>query len=176
MKSMVMAFLASTLLGASVDAKQVEAKTTITPLHSVAVTDAAGLLLNGTLDVTQFMVQNGKYWAYCKVRGIFCGIDIEEMCVVPITIGDCDGGIREIQSPGNINPSVSENYTCDCIIINFQSCTVNRLTGTAIQLLPCQLRCTANEFPAEIICMISGGIREITTPMEQIASWMNQLL
>jgi len=171
---MVMAFLASTLLGASVSAKQVEAKTTINPLHSVPVTDAAGLLVNGTLDVTHFFVQNGTYWASCKVRGIFCGIDIEEICVVPITIGTCDGGIREIAT-GN-NATVPGKLTCDCIIINFQSCTVNRLTGAAIQLLPCQLRCTAYDFPAEIICIIDGGIREITTPMEQIVSWMNQLL
>ena len=175
MKSMVMAFLACTLLGASVNAKQVEAKTTtLNPLYSIPVTDAAGLLVNGTLEVTHFMVQNGTYYAACKVRGIFCGIPIEEICVTPITIGVCDGGIREIT--GNSNSSVPGNLTCDCIIINFQSCTVNRLTGTAIQLLPCQLRCTAYYFPAEIICMIDGGIREITTPMEQIVSWMNQLL
>jgi hypothetical protein len=88
-------------------------------------------------------------------------------------IGDCDGGIREIAATGE---TATSNTNCDCIIINFQSCTVNRLTGMAVQLLPCQLQCTANEFPVEIICLINGGIREITTPMEQIASWMNQLL
>src|SRR5690348_11909956 len=118
MKSMVMAFLACTLLGASVNAKQVEAKTTNNPLHSVQVSDAAGLLVNGTLDVSHFLVQNGRYWAYCKLRGIFCGIDINETCLVPITIGDCDGGIREIAATGE---TATSNTNCDCIIINFQS-------------------------------------------------------
>jgi hypothetical protein len=173
MKRMMMAFLGSILLITSANATttplQPVTKTTSNPLHCVQVTDVAGLLVNCTLDVSHFLTQNGRIWAVCKLRGICGGLPIDEDCLVPITIGDCDGGIREIATGGSTT-------NCDCIIITFNSCTVNRLTGAALELLPQQVRCTAQEFPAEIICQISGGIREVTTPVEQIAGWMNQLL
>src|SRR5690349_2631685 len=184
MKSMILAILGSIIMMNATQAKTTvpvlksTVAVTTNPLHSVRVNDMAGLLVNGTLDVTQFITQNGKLWAVCKLRGIFCGLPIDEDCLVPISIGDCEGGpIRELTSSSTLQPkSVSGNYHCDCLTIIFGNCTVRRLTGAVIELLPCQLQCTAANFPVQIICTINGGIREISTPIETIAGWMNELL
>ena len=91
---MMLAFLAGMFVLTSYTKKATPSPTTINPLHSVQISDAAGLLIDGALDVSQFVVNNGKIWAVCKLKGKIGALPIYEDCMVPITVGDCDGGIR----------------------------------------------------------------------------------
>jgi hypothetical protein len=139
----------------------------LNPLHSISVTDEAGLLTNGTLDVVSFVANNGSLWAVCKVRGICGGIDIDEDCICPIVVDPCD------EIPPRLNSDETNAFHCDCITIRFGSCTIRRLTGLCLNLNPANVQCTVNEFSATLLCTIHD------TPRFQtglLASLLNQLL
>jgi hypothetical protein len=141
---------------------------TTNPLHCVQVTDAEGRLVNGCYDVVRFAEQNGSLWAVCKLKGILDGVDIDEDCWVPITVGDCDGDIPpRLTSAGSFN--------CDCLVIRFGSCGIvnPRLTVT---VNPTQQSCTPADYPTQVICSIVTACGNVTNPRIVIASLMNQLL
>ena len=95
MKSLILALVSGIVLSSFSLEKNVAAgPKTLNPLHAVHVTDVAGLLTDGALDVSQFVVNNNRIWAVCKLKGIVGGLHIDVDCLVPITVGDCDGGIR----------------------------------------------------------------------------------
>jgi hypothetical protein len=178
MKSMFIA-LATTLVLTTGFTKKPNSAPNSSALHSIHVTDALGLLVNGTLDVTQFVCEDGLLWAKCKLRGTLSGLPIDEDCLVPVTVGDCDSGIRAPLALAGKNAVRTAAYKtggdCNCITINFGPCTVRRLTG-ALNLNPCQLVCTAEEYSSEVICGVSTGIRSVGFSNYQIAGLLNQLL
>jgi hypothetical protein len=175
MKSLILAFIGSMVLSAS-RATAIPAFAT-TSLHAVRVTDAAGLLTNGTLDVSHFTTNNGRLWAVCKLKGVIGNIDIDEDCLVPITVGDCDGGTPRltVKDAANEANAVEKPFHCDCITITFGSCSVNRLTFS-LNLLPQQLQCTVPEYPSDVLCTVNRLCLDPTSRIEYIADAMNRLL
>jgi hypothetical protein len=141
---------------------------TTNPLHCVHVTDVSGRLVNGCYDVTRFEEHDGSLWAVCKLKGICDGVDIDEDCYVPITVGDCDGEV-----PPRLTGSGT--FNCDCVVINFGSCSIvnPRLT---IDLNSSEQRCTPTDYPVDLLCSIVTACGSVTTPRIVIASLMNQLL
>ena len=167
MKRMFMATIGSILLFTSANARFTSTGTVIiNPLHSISVTDAAGLLTNGTLDVVSFVSNNGTAWAVCKLRGICGGIDIDEDCICPIEVGDCGIGPRL-----NLN-NETQPFHC-CVEIRFGTCTIRRVTGLILNLNPQNVQCTANDFEDHLLCDINGLPRILTG---QLVILLNQLL
>lgn len=138
------------------------------PLHCVQVTDVSGRLANGCYDVSRFEEHDGSLWAVCKLKGIYDGVDIDEDCIVPITVGDCDGEV-----PPRLSGSGS--FNCDCVMINFGSCSIVN-PRVAIDLNRTEQSCTTADYPADVLCSIVTACGSVTTPRSVIASLMNQLL
>src|SRR3954469_13402060 len=114
MMSMIMGLIGMISIS-SQGTKQVSPKVVTTnPLHCVHVTDVGGHLVNGCYDVSRFVEQNGSLWAVCKLKGTCDGVDIEEDCLVPITVGDCNGGLPRLTQSGG---------DCECLVIKFGNCT-----------------------------------------------------
>jgi hypothetical protein len=134
----------------------------------VHVTDAGGRLVNGCYDVSRFVEQNGSLWAVCKLKGICDGVEINEDCLVPITVGSCDGsGLPRLNTSGTTD--------CYCLLIKFGNCTVPtpRLT---VEVNATEQSCTPADYPAELICKIVSACGTIGTPRIVIVSMMNELL
>ena len=168
MKRIFMATFGSILLFTSANARFTSSvPVTINPLHSISVTDVAGLLTNGTLDVVNFFADNGSTWALCKVRGICGGIDIDDDCICPVEVGDC----VEIPPRLDLN-NAAQPFHC-CVDIRFGSCTIRRVTGLVLTLNPQNVQCTANDFDDDLLCTIHGTPRILTG---QLAALLNQLL
>ena len=60
MKSLILALTGAFILSSFSLQKNYSTPKTINPLHSVHVTDVAGLLIDGSLDVSQFITNNGR--------------------------------------------------------------------------------------------------------------------
>src|ERR1700730_17370729 len=135
MKSLFLALMGGMIMSSFSSEKAVPAPKMISPLHSVQVSDAAGLLVNGTLDVSQFITNNGRLWAICKLRGIVCGIGIDHDCVIPVTVGDCDGGIR-LTSAGQQTSTTGtpKIHDCECLTITFESCDITPAITPSLRL------------------------------------------
>src|SRR5689334_4629799 len=145
MKSMVMGLIGSIAMATS-GAKETTPAVTTNPLHCVQVTDVSGRLVNGCYDVSRFEEHDGSLWAVCKLKGVYDGVDIDEDCLVPITVGDCDGDI-----PPRLTGSGT--FDCGCLVISFGSCGIGnpRLTAAnpklTIETNPTEQRCTPTDYP-----------------------------
>ena len=163
-----MATIGSILLFTSANARfSSSTPATLSPLHSISVTDVAGLLSNGTLDVVNFFASNGSTWALCKVRGICGGVNIDEDCICPIEVGYCIEIPPRLDANNELQP-----YHC-CVDIRFGTCTIRRVTGLVLDLNPCNVQCTANDYEDELLCTIHGTPRILTG---ELVSLLNQLL
>ena len=170
MKRLFMAFIGSILLFTSANAKTTPPVVPVTnPLHSINVTDAAGLLTNGTLDVISFISSNGSTWAVCKLRGICGGIDIDEDCICPITVEPCD----DIPPRIAVNTLDAQSFHCDCIEIRFGPCDIRRVTGLILNLNPHNVQCTTRDFSSDLLCSIHNTPRIL---IAQLVALLNQLL
>jgi len=164
MMSVVMGFIG--MMTMLVPGTKKPAPVTTNPLHCVHVTDAGGHLVNGCYDVIRFVEQNGCLWAECKLKGTCDGVDIDEDCLIPITVGSCDGGIRL---------SGTETTGCDCLVIRFGNCVIANPRIT-VELNSTEQSCTPIDFPAQVICSIVTACGTVGTPRIVIANLMNQLL
>src|SRR5437763_1854138 len=117
MKSLAILFLGGLIFTSFKTEKPVTSPTAFNPLHAVQVTDAAGLLTDGVLDVSQCVYNNGRIWAVCKLMGIVGGIHIDHDCLVPITVGDCNGGIRFASDNVRSFKTNVANHDCECLTI-----------------------------------------------------------
>ena len=173
-----MALIGSIFILSTANAKSTFTFPTATnPLQSVSVTDASGYLSNGTLDVISFLSNNGSIWAVCKLRGIVDGINIDEDCICPVTIGDCvdipprlDMNSQDIKKIGPNEQS--KLFHCDCVVIRIGTCTIRRVTGN-IDLNPQNVECTVRDYSSELICLIHNTPRILTN---QLVTLLNQLL
>jgi len=181
MKSLFLLFIGGLALSSSKKERIAEHPTTINPLHSVAVYDAAGLLANGTLDVTQFVCNGGRIWATCKLRGICGGLQVDQDCLVPITVGDCDGGIRLTSDKERISTKAAATHDCECLTITFEGCTIT-VTPTlpvptpTLSILPQGIQCGVQDFPGDALCCANTLIGNPTSSIYDICSCMNRLL
>ena len=173
MKSVVMAFVGSIAMATSGNKAVPSATVATNPLHCVHVTDQGGRLVNGCYDVSRFVVSGGTLWAYCKLRGICDGVDIEKDCVVPIEVGDCDGsGLPRVGGATNVSTT---SYGCDCLKISFGTCGI-REVSFSLDLEPTDCSCTSADFSTQLLCSILTACHTIGTPREEIATLLNQLL
>ena len=164
---MILAFLGGMFVLTSFTKKESPSPKTINPLHAVQVTDMAGVLSDGALDVTQFVVNNGRIWAVCKLKGKIGSLPINEDCMVPITVGDCDGGIRL---------SGQATHDCECLIITVESCVVERAIGAPLMLAQCVIPCGVQDFPGDVLCCTNRLVGTSGSSMYEICSCMNRLL
>jgi hypothetical protein len=164
--SVVMGLIGMLTMVAPGTKKPAAVAVTTNPLHCVHVTDVGGHLVNGCYDVSRFVEQNGGLWAVCKLKGTCDGVDVDEDCLVPVTVGSCDGGPR-LTAAGTFN--------CDCLVIRFGSCGIvnPRLT---VDLNTTEQSCTPVDFPPQVICTIVTACGTIGTPRSVIADGLNQLL
>jgi hypothetical protein len=175
MKKMFMAVIGSILLFTSAYAKTTLVTTptpTLSPLHSIPVTDAAGYLTNGTLDVISFIASNGSLWAVCKLRGIVGGIEIDEDCICPIEVNPCDD-IRLDMNATQLQITTAQQaqaFHC-CVEIRFGTCNVPRITS--LTLNPHNVQCTIRDYLEHILCAINNTPRILTG---QLVGLLNQLL
>jgi hypothetical protein len=171
------------LIGSILILSTANAKSTFTfpaptnPLQSISVTDASGYLSNGTLDVISFLSNNGSIWAVCKLRGIVDGINIDEDCICPVTIGDCveipprlDNNSQDLKKMSNNQQA--KPFHCDCVVIRIGTCTIRRVTGN-IDTNPQNVECTVRDYSSELLCSIHNTPRILTN---QLAVLLNQLL
>jgi hypothetical protein len=178
MKSLILALAGAVILSSfSLEKNYTNTKDhatpeTINPLHSVPVTDVAGLLIDGTLDVTQFITNNNRLWAVCKLKGKIGMLPIYLDCVVPITVTDCDGGIR-VASPDQGN---TETHDCECITIIFESCVVPPPIGPALTISPQEVPCSAQEFSGDALCCVNRLVGTSGSSIHEICGCMNRLL
>jgi hypothetical protein len=169
MVSMLMGVIGSIAMAASGPKQMVPAATTTNPLHCVHVTDVGGRLVDGCYDVSSFIVQNGTLWAVCKLKGVLDGVDLDEDCLVPVTVGDCAGDVP-------IRLEGSGNFNCDCVLIRFGNCSVSN-PRIAVDLNGTEQSCTTAVYPQQILCSIVNACASpIGNPRIVIASLMNQLL
>ena len=177
MKSLFLAFMGGMIMSSFSSEKAVPAPKTINPLHAVHVSDAAGLLVNGTLDVSQFITNNGRLWAVCKLRGIIGGIGCELDCIVPVTVGDCDGGNRLTASGQQIgSTSTPRVHDCECLTITFESCVVNPTIGPSLTLNEEVLPCGVQDFPGDVLCCANRLIGTPGSSIYAICSCMNDMV
>ncbi len=148
---------------------------TINPLHAVRVTDAAGLLVDGTLDVSQFVVNNGRLWAVCKLKGTVGVIHIDHDCIIPITVGDCDGGIR-LNSADQLSNQSARIHDCECLTITFEGCSVTPTITPTLLLNSEELPCTVQDFPGDVLCCTNRLIGTSGSSLHEICGCMNRLL
>jgi hypothetical protein len=180
MKSLFLFLIGATLLSSSKKETLVGHSTTLNPLHSVSVYDAGGLLTNGTLDVNQFTCNNGRIWAVCKLRGVCAGIHIDEDCLVPITVGDCSGGIRLTSDKERLARTSATANDCECLTITFEGCTITITPSVpavpALTILPTDLQCGVQDFPGDALCCANTLIGNPASSIYDICSCMNRLL
>ena len=182
MKSLFLVLISGLLFTSNKKERTAEHPTTINPLHSVAVYDAAGLLTNGCLDVTEFVCNSGRIWAHCKLRGICGGLQVDEDCLVPVTVGDCNGGIR-LTSDKERSTTGATNHDCACLTITFEGCTIT-ITPTdpvptptpTLSILPQEVQCGVQDFPSDVLCCANTLIGNPTSSIYDICSCMNRLL
>ncbi len=176
MKSMILAFLAGMFVLTSYTKKAAPAPAAINPLHSVQVSDAAGLLIDGTCDVSHFVVNNGKIWAVCKLKGKIGALPIYEDCMIPITVGDCDGGIRLTGEALSSNQSSSATHDCECLIITFEPCVIGPAIGPALTLTQQVVPCGVQDFEGDALCCANRLIGTPGSSLYEICACMNRLL
>jgi hypothetical protein len=176
MKRMMLAVMGSILMGVSAGANVTNEKVVTNPLHSVRVTDLSGML-DGVLEVRQFIPKYGKLWAICKLKGTLGGLPIDKDCEVPVNVGDCLGGNpREIALPeAGPMASFSDYVHCECLEIEFEHCLVPG-DGGVVELMPSKVQCTVENYPGDLLCEINGGINEIGATAEKVAYQLNRLL
>jgi hypothetical protein len=175
MKSLILALVSGMLVSSHPSPTSGAGPKTMNPLHAVHVSDAAGLLIDGTLDVSQFVVNNGKIWAVCKLKGLVGGISIDHDCMVPVTVGDCDGGIRftsELQRSA-ASPKI---HDCECLTITFESCTITPTVTPTLILNSEEVPCTVQDFPGDALCCANRLIGTIGSSCFDICGCMNRLL
>jgi hypothetical protein len=180
MKSFMILLLGGLIFTSFKTERPVTSPTTINPLHAVQVTDAAGLLTNGELDVNQFVCNNGRIWAVCKLRGVVGGIHVDADCLVPVTVGDCDGGIRLTSDKVRTVTAGATNHDCECLTITFDGCTITPTgplpTTPTLSILPQDVQCGVQDFPGDALCCANTLIGNPTSSIYDICSCMNRLL
>jgi hypothetical protein len=173
MKSLILALTGAFILSSFSLQKDYTTPKTINPLHSVPVTDVAGLLINGTLEVTQFVTNNNRLYAVCKLKGKIGVLPINLDCMVPIRVTDCDGGIR-IPSPDQ--GQEASTHDCECITIIFESCIVPPVIGPALTISQEELPCGVPEFSGDVLCCVNRLVGTSGSSMHEICACMNRLL
>ena len=173
MKSLILALTGAFILSSFSLQKNYTSPKTINPLHSVRVTDVAGLLIDGTLDVTQFVTNNNRLWAVCKLKGKIGLLPINLDCVVPVKVTDCDGGIR-IPSPDQGNKT--ETHDCECITIIFEPCIVNPEIGPALTISQEEVPCGVQDFSGDALCCVNRLVGTSGSSIHEICGCMNRLL
>lgn len=181
MKSLFLLLISGFLFTSNKKEKIAEHPTTINPLHNVAVYDAAGLLSDGTLDVTQFVCNNGRIWAQCKLRGVCLGIHVDQDCLVPISVGDCSGGIRLTSNTERIVSTSTSTNDCECLTITFEGCTItitptSPLPTPTLSIVPQEVQCGVQDFPGDVLCCANTLIGNPSSSIYDICSCMNRLL
>jgi len=180
MKSLFLLLIGGVLLSSTKKEKAVEHATLLNPLHSVSVYDAGGLLSEGTLDVTQFVCNNGRIWAQCKLRGVCSGIHLDEDCLVPITVGDCSGGIRLTSDNKRLVKTSATSNDCECLTITFEGCTITITPSVpavpALTILPTDVQCGVQDFPGDALCCANTLIGNPSSSIYDICNCMNRLL
>jgi len=179
MKSLFLLLISGLLVTSNKKEGIADHPTTINPLHSIAVYDAAGLLTNGSLDVSQFVCNNGRIWAACKLRGICGALHIDEDCLIPVTVGDCDGGIRLTSDQERVIKASATTHDCQCLTIDFGGCSVTPtlpLPTPTLSILPTQVQCGVQDFPGDALCCANSLIGNPTSSIYDICNCMNRLL
>jgi hypothetical protein len=175
MKSLILAVVSGMLISSHPAQTLHSSPKNMNPLHAVRVSDAAGLLMDGTLDVSEFVVNNGRIWAVCKLKGLVGGIHIDHDCIVPVTVGDCNGGIRftsELEKT-KATPNV---HDCECLTITFESCTITPTVTPTLILNSQDVPCTVQDFPGDALCCANRLIGTIGSSCFDICGCMNRLL
>ena len=180
MKSLFVLLLGGALLSSTKKERAIEHPILINPLHAVPVYDAAGLLSEGTFDVSQFVCNNGRIWAVCKLKGICGGLHIDQDCIVPITVGDCSGGIR-LSSETERSTIATTSNDCECLTITFDGCTITVTPTTplptpTLSILPQDIQCGVQDFPGDALCCANTLIGNPGSSIYDICSCMNRLL
>jgi hypothetical protein len=180
MKSVFIALIGGIIMCSYANKNKLISPKTINPLHAVQVSDAAGLLSEGTLDVSQFVCDNGRIWAVCKLRGICGGIHVDQDCLVPITVGDCDGSNRLSSDKERVVRTSAANHDCECLTISFDGCTVTPTIPTpttpTLSILPQEVQCGVQDFPGDALCCANSLIGNPRSSINDICSCMNRLL
>ena len=146
------------------------------PLHAVPVSDAAGILVNGTLDVSHFTTNNGRLWAVCKLKGIIGGIGCELDCIVPVSVDDCNGSIRLTPAQKIATASSPKVHDCDCLNITFESCIINPPVGPVLSLNTEVLPCGVQDFPRDVLCCANRLIGTPSSSIYAICSCLNDMV
>ena len=173
MKSLILALTGAIILSSFTLQKANTTPKTINPLHAVHVSDVTGALVDGALDVSQFITNNGRLWAVCKLKGKIGVIPINLDCIVPVRVTDCDGGIR-IASPDEGNKS--NTHDCECITIIFEPCVVNPEIGPALTLSQEEVPCGIQDFSGDALCCVNRLVGTSGSSMFEICGCMNRLL
>jgi hypothetical protein len=177
MKSLILVLLSGMIMSSFSIEKSIPASKTINPLHAVSVSDAAGLLMDGTIDVTQFISSNGRLWAVCKLKGKIGGLPVNLDCVVPIRVTDCDGGIRLSSAGQQTKPILGEKpHDCECITIIFEPCTVPPEVGPALTLNQEEVPCGLQDFSGDVLCCVNRLVGTSGSSIHEICACMNRLL
>ena len=180
MKSFMILLLGGLIFTSFKNEKPVTSPTSLNPLHAVQLSDAAGLLSNGVLDVSQFVCNSGRIWALCKLKGIVGGIHIDQDCLVPITVGDCDGGIRLTSDQMRSVKTSAATHDCECLVITFDGCTITPdiilPSVPSLSILPQDVQCGVQDFPGDALCCANTLIGNPTSSIYDICSCMNRLL
>ena len=177
MKSLILLLVSGMIMSSFSMEKADPTPKTINPLHAVSVSDAAGLLINGTLEVTQFVSNNGRLWAVCKLKGKIGALPIYLDCIIPIRVTDCDGGIR-LSSPAQPFGAIpaEKPHDCECITIIFEHCTVNPEIGPALTLSQEEVPCGLQDFSGDVLCCVNRLVGTSGSSIHEICACMNRLL
>lgn len=128
------------------------------PMKNISVTDTAGNLTNGTLDITRFAVQRGKVVAIGTLKGTVNGQQINEQVTLPVTTGE---------------------HSCQILKLDLGPLHLD-LLGLVVDLSPIHLNITAQQgsgnLLGNLLCDVAKLLDGNGRALGRLANLLNQIL